>query len=100
MFIVSQFRFCFVIFFFTVVLIIAVSLRNANNRIFYELCTYRVQANQLRQELGVKQLRFESLTNPAAIEQHLEKVKLEKAELEKARLEKVKPDKVKKVQKR
>ncbi len=99
MFIISQFRFCFVIFFFTIILIIAVSLRNANNRIFYELCTYRVQANQLRQELGVKQLRFESLTNPAAIEEHLDKVRLERAELEKARLEKLKLDKTKKAKK-
>ncbi|MBN1973614.1 MAG: hypothetical protein JW787_08235 [Sedimentisphaerales bacterium] len=75
MFIVSQFRFCFVAFFFTVLLIIAVSLRNANNRIFYELCTYRAQVNQLKQEIGVKQLRFESLTNPTAIQQRLDELK-------------------------
>jgi hypothetical protein len=71
MFIISQFRVCYVTLFFTLILIIAVSLRNANNRIFYELCTYRVQVNQLKQELGVKQLRFESITNPAAIQQRL-----------------------------
>ena len=72
---VSQFRFCFVIFFFTVILIIAVSLRNANNRILYELCLYRAQVNQLKQELGVKQLQFENLTNPAAVKQRLDKLK-------------------------
>ena len=74
MFIISQFRFCFVVFFFTVLLIIAVSLRNANNRIIYELCIYRSEVNQLKQELGVKQLRFESLTNPAAIQERLDKL--------------------------
>ncbi len=74
MFIVSQFRLCFVVFFFTVLLIIAVSLRNANNRIIYELCIYRSEVNQLKQELGVKQLRFEGLTNPAAIQARLEKL--------------------------
>ena len=74
MFIISQFRLCFVVFFFTVLLIIAVSLRNANNRIIYELCVYRSEVNQLKQELGVKQLRFESLTNPAAIQARLDKL--------------------------
>ena len=74
MFIVSQFRYCFVVFFFTVLLIIAVSLRNANNRIIYELCIFRSEVNELKQELGVKQLRFESITNPAAVQERLEKL--------------------------
>jgi hypothetical protein len=74
MFKVSQFRFCFVIFFFTVLLIIAVSLRDANNRIIYELCVFRSQVSQLKQELGVKQLRFESITNPSAIQERLDKL--------------------------
>ena len=74
MFIISQFRLCFVVFFFTVLLILAVSLRNANNRIIYELCVYRSEVNQLKQELGVKQLRFESLTNPAAVQARLDKL--------------------------
>ena len=68
---ISQLRLFYVTFFFTVVLIIAVALRNANDRIFYERCTYRSQVNQLKQELGVKQLRLESLINPAAIQQRL-----------------------------
>jgi hypothetical protein len=75
MFIVSQIRFCFVVFFFTIILIIAVLLRNANNRILYELCLYRAQVSQLKQDLGVKQLQFENLTNPAAVKQRLEKLK-------------------------
>ena len=74
MFRISQLRLLYVTFFFTVVLIIAVALRNANDRIFYERCTYRSQVNQLKQELGVKQLRFEGLTNPAAIQKRLEKL--------------------------
>ena len=74
MFIISQFRLFFVVFFFTVLLIIAVSLRNANNRMIYELCVYRAEVNQLKQELGVKQLRFESLTNPAAIQARLDEL--------------------------
>ncbi|MBN2591000.1 MAG: hypothetical protein JXA96_14130 [Sedimentisphaerales bacterium] len=61
-------------FIFTVLLIIAISLRNANNRIIYELCVFRSEVNQLKQELGVKQLRFEGLTNPAAIQACLDKL--------------------------
>ena len=71
MLIISQFRVFFVAFFFTVVLLFTVALRNANDRIFYELCQYRAQVNQLKQELGVKQLRLESLINPAAVQRRL-----------------------------
>jgi hypothetical protein len=74
MFTISQFRFFYVAFFFTVILIFVVALRNANDRIFYELCEYRAQVNQLKQELGVKQLRLESLINPAAIQQRLDEL--------------------------
>jgi len=74
MFIISQFRYFFVVFFFTVVLIIAVSLRNANNRVIYELCIYRSQVNELKQELGVKRLRFEGMVNPAAIQERLDEL--------------------------
>jgi hypothetical protein len=65
----SQFRFVFVVFYFTAVLILAVSLRSANNRVFYELCKYNVEQNRLKQKLGAKQLLLESLINPAAISQ-------------------------------
>ncbi len=74
MLIISQFRVFYVAFFFTVVLIFAVALRNANDRNFYELCVYRAQVNQLKQELGVKQLRLESLINPALIKKRLEEL--------------------------
>ena len=65
----SQFRFVFVVLFFTAVLIFTVYLRSANNRVFYELCKYNVEQNRLKQKLGAKQLLLESLINPAAISQ-------------------------------
>jgi hypothetical protein len=67
-----QFRFVFVVFCFTAVLIFAVYLRSANNRIFYELCKYNAEQNRLKQELGTKQLLLESLINPAAISQRID----------------------------
>jgi len=65
----SQFRFVVVAFYFTAVLIFAVYLRSANNRIFYELCAYNTEQTRLKQELGTKQLLLEGLINPAAISQ-------------------------------
>jgi hypothetical protein len=63
----SRLYFVFVVFCFTAVLIFAVYLRNANNRIFYELCTCRGEQSRLKQELGTKQLLLEGLINPAAL---------------------------------
>jgi hypothetical protein len=68
---VSQFRFVFVVFCFTAVLIFAVYLRSANNRVCYELCTYTAEQSRLKQKLGTKQLLLESLINPTAISQRL-----------------------------
>jgi len=68
----SRFRFIFVVFYFTAVLIIAVYLRGANNRLFYKLCTHRAEQGRLKQELGNKHLQLESLINPAAISQRLD----------------------------
>jgi len=68
----SQLRFVFVVFCFTAVLIFAVYLRSANNRIYYERCSYNVEQSQLKQELGTKQLLLESLINPAAISQRVD----------------------------
>jgi hypothetical protein len=67
----SQFRFVLVVFYFTAVLIFAVYLRGANNRVFYELSQYNAQQNQLKQELGAKQLQLESLVNPSALSERL-----------------------------
>ena len=67
----SQLRFVFVVFCFTAVLIFAVYLRSANNRVFYELCACNADISRLKQELGTKQLLLEGLINPAAISQRL-----------------------------
>ncbi|MBN2180650.1 MAG: hypothetical protein JW715_01955 [Sedimentisphaerales bacterium] len=67
----SQFRFVFAVLCLTAILIFAVFIRDENNRIFYELCTYKADINHLKQELGAKQLRLEGLINPAAISQRL-----------------------------
>ena len=68
----SQFRFVFVVFCFTAVLIFAVNLRSANNRIFYELYACNANMSRLKQELGTKQLLLEGLINPAAISQRVD----------------------------
>ena len=68
----SQFRFVFVVFCFTAVLIFAVYLRSAHNSVFYELCACNVEQSQLKQELGTKQLLLESLINPAAISKRVD----------------------------
>ena len=68
----SQFRFVLVVFYFTAVLIFAVYLRGANNRVFYKLPQYNTLQNELKQELGAKQLRLENLINPSALSKRLE----------------------------
>jgi len=70
----SRFHLVFVVFCFTAVLIFAVYLRNANNRIFYELCTCRGEQSRLKQELGTKQLLLEGLINPAAVLQRFDEL--------------------------
>lgn len=66
-----QFRFVFVVFYFTAVLIFAVYLRSANNRIFYLLHTLEAEQSWLMQELTHKQLQVETLINPAAVSERL-----------------------------
>jgi hypothetical protein len=67
-----QFRFVFVVFYFTAVLIFAVYLRSANNRIFNKLYTLEAEQSWLIQELTRKQLQVESLINPAAVSERLD----------------------------
>ena len=69
---VSGFRFIFVIFCFTAVLVLTVYLRSAKNQTFYKICTINAEQNQLRQELWQRQIRLESLMNPAAVSQCLD----------------------------
>lgn len=68
----SRFRFVFVVFYFTGVLILAVYLRSLNNRIFYELSLETAEQERLNEELGDKQLRLERLINPTAVSERLE----------------------------
>jgi Tfp pilus assembly protein PilO len=67
----ARFRFVFVVFWVTAILILTVHLRNANNRIFYELCVQRAEQTRLKQHLWQKQLEVESLINPAAVSRRL-----------------------------
>ncbi len=66
-----QFRFVFVVFYFTAVLIFAVYLRSVNNRIIYQLYKHEAEQGWLVQELTHKQLQVESLINPAAVSERL-----------------------------
>ncbi len=66
-----RFRFVFVVFYFTAVLIFAVYLRSANNRIFNKLCAIDNEQERLEQQLRQKQLQLENLINPAAVSQRL-----------------------------
>jgi hypothetical protein len=68
----SRFRFVFVIFYLTTVLIFTVYLRGVNKRIFYELRLCKAEQSRLRQELGTKQLQLEKLINPAAVSQRFD----------------------------
>ena len=68
----TRFRFVFVIFYFTAVLIVTVYLRSAGDSTFYKLCARRAEQGKLKQKLGSKQLQLEDLINPAAISQRLD----------------------------
>ena len=66
-----QFRFVFVVFYFTAVLIFTAYLRSAGNHIFYKLYNINAEQGRLKQQLWQKQLQLESLINPAAISERL-----------------------------
>lgn len=68
----SRLSLVLVIFFFAATLIVAVYLRGANHRAFYTLRTYKIEQGRLQQDLWQKQLRVESLINPASIWRRLE----------------------------
>ncbi len=66
-----RFRFFFVVFCLTAVLIFTVYLRSADDRIFYRLCAVAAEQSRLKQELWHKQLQLEGLINPAAVSERL-----------------------------
>jgi cytochrome c-type biogenesis protein CcmE len=66
-------RLCFVlvIFCFAATLIVSVYLRDSNHRVFYTLRRCKIEQGRLQQDLWQKQLRVESLINPASISHRL-----------------------------
>jgi hypothetical protein len=66
-----RFSFVLVVFFFAATLIVAVYLRGADTRTFYQIRTCRLEQGRLQHELWQKQLRVESLINPASISRTL-----------------------------
>jgi hypothetical protein len=68
----SRFRFVVVIFCLTATLILAVYLRSANNRVFYELSMQSERQRQLNKDLADKQLRLERLITPSAVSERIE----------------------------
>ena len=69
----SRLSFVLVVLFFAATLILTVYLRDSKNRDFYTLRRCKIEQGRLQQELWQKQLRVESLINPAAISQRLDK---------------------------
>lgn len=66
------FRLVFVALFFTLVMLFAASIRNANDRIFYKIMAARVSQNRLKQQLAARQLRLENLINPASVSEKID----------------------------
>ena len=63
-------RFSFIAIVITANLLFIVALRTSCDRIFYKRCECRWQQGRLRQQLGSKQLKLESLINPVKIIEH------------------------------
>ncbi len=66
------FHLVFVVFFFTLAVLFAAYLRNANDRTFYKICAARVSQNRLKQQLAAKQLRLENLISPANVSKRVD----------------------------
>jgi hypothetical protein len=70
----SQFRFIYVIFALTAVLVFAVHVRVTASRALYKFQIAHAKHNTLNAELKLKQLQLESLVNPAAVSRRLENI--------------------------
>lgn len=68
----SRIRFVYAVFCFTAILIFAVYLRSANNRIFYQLCVQKAGQKRLNDELRRKELRLQGMINPTVVSERLE----------------------------
>ena len=69
----SRSRLIFVVFLLTIVLIGAVHLRISARRVFYRWRIAQVARNNLKLQLGDKQLKLEHLLNPSVISERIEK---------------------------
>jgi hypothetical protein len=67
----SRLSIIFAIFCFTAVLILTVSLRTVNDRIFYKLCVVDSEQDRLKKQLWHKQLTLENMISPAAVSERL-----------------------------
>ena len=63
----SRICYTFGVFCIVAVLVAALTLRDANNHMFYQLRVYHADENHLKQQLWQKQLQLESLTNPRRV---------------------------------
>ncbi len=69
----SRSRLIFVVFLLTIVLIGTVYLRASASRVFYQWRRAQVAQNNLKLQLGNKQLKLEHLLNPSVISEQIEK---------------------------
>ncbi|RKY07772.1 MAG: hypothetical protein DRP66_05985 [Planctomycetota bacterium] len=69
----SRSRLIFVVFHLTIVLIGAVHLRVSASRVFYRWRRAQVVQDNLKLQLGDKQLKLEHLLNPSVISERIEK---------------------------
>ncbi len=69
----SRSRLIFVVFHLTIVLIGAVHLRVSASRVFYRWRRALFVQNNLKLQLGDKQLKLEHLLNPSVISERIEK---------------------------
>ena len=69
----SRSRLIFVVFYFTVVLVGAVHMRVSASRVFNQWCKAHVAQDNLKLQLGGKQLKLERLLNPSVISERIEK---------------------------
>ncbi len=69
----SRPRLIFIVFYLTAVLIGTVHLRISSSRVFYRSRMALVVQDNLKLQLGKKQLKLEQLINPSAILESIEK---------------------------
>jgi hypothetical protein len=76
----TQFRFIYVIFALTAVLVFTVHLRTTTSRALYKLRAANLKQARLYQTLGQKTIEKEELINPAAISQKIKQTPAKQAQ--------------------